>query len=345
MLKYFHARTLLLSGLLLALAVFLFLSAQLYVVYSWLDKPLPVEQEFLLELEPGSTFSVVSRKIAEHVGVISPVHLKVWALHARFTGLEKDLKAGDYMISPGMTPEQITLYLVSGRVASYSFRIQEGWTVYQLRQSLLATKKLTSETAPWTDGELVKMLGIEADNTEGLFFPDTYQYIRGDSDRSILLRAYEKMQQVMNREWQLRAIDLPLKNIYQALTLASIIEKETGRESEREHISQVFNNRLIKNMRLQTDPTVIYGLARSFDGNLTRKHLDTDSMYNTYTRKGLPPTPISLPGLASIQAALHPSPGKLIYFVGKGDGSSKFSENLDDHLAAVRRFQLEINSP
>ena len=343
--KHFRARALLLPGLLLLVSGFLFLSVRFYAVYSWISQPLPIETEFLLELDPGSTFSVVSTKIAEHLGGITPENSMMWALHARFTGSEKSLKAGDYVIKPGMTPKEITLHLVSGQVVYYSFRIQEGWTVSQLRESLRDVDNLLPDTAAWPDSEIAKLLGLDVAVIEGRFFPDTYRYIRGDSDQSILFRAYEKMQQVIDYEWEHRAEEVPLKNTYDALTLASIIEKETGQEADRVHISQVFNNRLIKNMRLQTDPTVIYGLGKHFDGNLTRNHLDTDTVYNTYTRRGLPPTPISLPGLASIRAALHPSQGALLYFVGKGDGSSVFSDNLDDHLSAVRRFQLGKKSP
>ncbi len=339
--KYFNARILLLPGLFLVIAVLLFLGVQLHTAYSWLYKPMSIEKEFLLELETGATFATVGDKISRHVGDMSTLQFRLWVVHARYTGLDTAIKAGEFMIVPGMTPEQISRHLASGQVVKYSFRIQEGWTVDQLRSSLSSIKNMVSETAGWSDMKLVAWLQIDAPTTEGQFFPDTYQYVRGDSDLSILIRAYKKMQFVISREWPERAENLPLRSKFDALTLASIIEKETGKDSERAHISQVFNNRLKRNMRLQTDPTIIYGLGKSFDGNLTRKHLDTDGEYNTYMRRGLPPSPIALPGLASIRAALHPSAGKLLYFVGKGDGSSQFSDNLDDHLTAVRRYQLE----
>lgn len=188
---------------------------------------------------------------------------------------------------------------------------------------------------------LLGALGLPGGHAEGLFFPDTYRFVRGDSDADILRRAYAKMQSELEAAWASRDLSVPYKTPYEALIAASLIEKETGRDEDREHISQVFATRLLEGMKLQTDPTVIYGLGDEFDGNLTRRHLRTDTPYNTYERRGLPPTPIALPGRKSIVAALHPGPGNFLYFVSRGDGTSQFSTSLAEHRAAVRKYQLQ----
>ncbi|MBV1906558.1 MAG: endolytic transglycosylase MltG [Pseudomonadales bacterium] len=309
---------------------------QLYSANNWLRSPLAIKERFVLTLKPGAVFTDLSQQIEAK----APLRSKLWALYARLTGISKHLKAGEYSIDPGMAPIEITQRIVSGNIIQYSFRIQEGWTVRQLRHSLQGIESLQHQSMYYTEPELIRALGLSENALEGLFFPDTYMYAKNDWDISLLRRANRKMQDVLHSEWINRSNNLPLQGEYDALKLASIIEKETGIDSDRASVSQVFNNRLFRKMRLQTDPTVIYGLGSRFDGNLTRAHLNTDGVYNTYMRKGLPPTPISLPGLQSIRAALHPSPGNLLYFVGRGDGSSQFSESLDEHLSAVRRYQL-----
>ena len=327
-------------GIVLFCAV-LFAAERVYFGLNWLNSPLDKElsspaNSFTLKLKPGSVFSDISHR----VGSVVPVQTLTWSLHARLSGISRNLKAGEYQIHTGMTPLQISELIVSGKVLEYNFRIQEGWTVSQMREALLSAENLTLETSHYSSYDIAEMLGIAHDRAEGFFFPDTYTYVNGDTDTSILLRAHKTMQRKLALLWKERDVGLSLTTPYEALTLASIIEKETGRDSDRAKISEVFNNRLKNNMRLQTDPSVIYGLGKSFDGDLIRKHLKTDGRYNTYTRKGLTPTPISLPGHNSIYAALHPESGNLLYFVGRGDGSSHFSSNLNDHLNAVRRYQL-----
>ena len=229
--------------------------------------------------------------------------------------------------------------LSRGEFAQGQIRFIEGWTFRQLRAALDAHPALTHETTGWSDAEILKRLGSEERHPEGLFFPDTYQFSAGTSDLTILRQAYNKMQQVLDAAWETRAEDLPVKTKYQGLILASIVEKETGDPSEREMVAAVFINRLRKGMRLQTDPTVIYGLGESFDGNLRKRDLLADQPYNTYTRYGLPPTPIALPGKAAIDATFRPAKTDALYFVAKGDGTHHFSNNLKDHNRAVDQFQ------
>lgn len=209
----------------------------------------------------------------------------------------------------------------------------------QMRAVVDAEPALKHDTAGMSDADLMRKIGAPETNPEGLFFPDTYLFARGSSDVELYRHAYQAMQKRLNDAWMKRSLDLPYKTPYEALTMASIIEKETGQKLERPMIAAVFVNRLRKNMLLQTDPTVIYGLGAGFDGNLRKRDLQTDTPYNTYTRTGLPPTPIALPGMASLQAALNPAPSDALYFVARGDGSSQFSTNLTDHNRAVNKYQ------
>ena len=219
-------------------------------------------------------------------------------------------------------------------------RFIEGWTFAQLRGALDGNGALKHETAGWSDAQILQRLGIEKTSPEGLFFPDTYLFAMASSDLALLKQAYARMQTKLQVLWEGRASGLPLKSPYEALIFASIVEKETGRSDEREMVAAVFINRLKRGMRLQTDPTVIYGLGSVYDGNLRRRDLLTDTVYNTYTRYGLPPTPIAMPGEASIKAALNPAQNSALYFVARGDGSHQFSSNLVDHNRAVNKFQL-----
>jgi UPF0755 protein len=220
-------------------------------------------------------------------------------------------------------------------------RIIEGWTFGQLRASLDASLFLRHDTEGLSDAELLSRVGAAERHPEGLFFPDTYLFARGSSDLAVLRRAYRAMQRHLAEEWAQRSADVPFKTHYAALIMASIVEKETGREEERDQIAGVLVNRLRIGMLLQVDPTVIYGLGKDFDGNLKRVHLNTDGPYNTYTRPGLPPTPIALPGRASLRAALRPAPTKALYYVSRGDGTSQFSRNLEEHNRAVSKYQLQ----
>ena len=250
------------------------------------------------------------------------------------------LQVGEYALGHGLTPAGLLNKLASGKVIQHRFTIVEGWTFHQLRAALAADPTVVQTLEGVDDDEVMRRLDAEGVYPEGRFLPETYHYTKGVDDLRLLKRAYLAMQELLNEEWAKRDPDLPLANPDEALTLASIIEKETGQASERPQIAGVFVRRLKLGMLLQTDPTVIYGIGPDYDGNITRVHLRTDTPYNTYTRAGLPPTPISMPGRAAVEAALHPADGKDLYFVARGDGSHAFSATLAEHNRAVRRYQL-----
>lgn len=258
-------------------------------------------------------------------------------LYARFDGSAARIKAGQYRLSPGITPLEALGLLTTGRVVQYSLTIVEGWRFQELLRAVQAHPEI-EQTADGAD--LMAALGDPQGHPEGRFLPETYQFPGGTSDVQFLRRAYAAMQRTLEAEWAGRAPDLPYESPEEALTMASIIERETGAAHERGEIAGVFVRRLRLGMRLQTDPTVIYGLGDAFDGNLRRRDLLTDGPYNTYMRAGLPPTPICLPGRAAIHAALHPADGDALYFVSRRDGTHQFSATLEEHNAAVRRYQL-----
>lgn len=251
------------------------------------------------------------------------------------------IQAGEYRIAPGETPFSLLEKLGAGKVRRYSITFPEALTLSQWRAILAGASKLEQTLAGQSGTDIARQLDIATDNPEGWFAPDTYAYTAGDSDLSILRRAFDARQAEIAYLWQQRDENLPLADPYEALILASIVDRETGLGSERARIAGVFVARLRKNMRLQTDPTVIYGLGQSFTGNLTRHHLRQDGPYNTYTRTGLPPTPIANPGVAALKATLHPQMSNALYFVGKGDGSHYFSATLEEHNEAVRKYQVE----
>ena len=288
-------------------------------------------------IESGTSFRAVSNDLATQ-GVIS--NSRAFRAYARWTGKASAIHAGDYHISAGTTPMELLGQFTSGDVTLYSFTIIEGWNHWELLQALrdddLINATLTDEDWPG----LLDELGADGAHPEGLFLPETYRFPRNTSDREVLRQAYGLMQAVLAEEWQAKAENIPITTPYEALILASIIEKETARGDERPRISGVFTRRLEKRMRLQTDPTVIYGIGPDFNGNLTRRDLRTDTTYNTYTRGGLPPTPIAMPGRAATNAALHPADGEELYFVatGLGDGSHAFSATKDEHDAAVAEY-------
>ncbi|MEJ2384101.1 MAG: endolytic transglycosylase MltG, partial [Xanthomonadales bacterium] len=249
------------------------------------------------------------------------------------------LQAGEYRLEASMTPRDVIRRLGSGDVIHYRFTVVEGWTFRQLRQALAADTELAHELPSPDDGDWdFRGLFPELDHPEGWFLPETYLFTRGDSDRDLLLRANRAMQDALATAWEGRDTGLPLETPYELLILASIIEKETAVPQERGQIAGVFVRRLRKGMRLQTDPTVIYGLGETFDGDIRRRDLRTDTPYNTYTRHGLPPTPIALPGRAALEAAAHPEPGDTLYFVADGSGGHTFSRTLEEHQAAVDRL-------
>jgi len=315
-------------------------AAALYVAH-WQQAPLPVsehaQQGVRLVLEPGEPFVRFAGRLAQ-AGVLDQPRLFSW--YARLTGDARRVRAGEYAVEPGDTPASLLARLVEGRVVTYRVKIVEGWTAMQAVAALAHAEALERKLAGVSVHTLLDVLGLPAGHAEGVFFPDTYQYERGDSDADIMRRAYRRMESVLQQAWERRDAGLPYESPYEALIVASLIEKETGRDEDRPYISQVFALRLQRGMRLQTDPTVIYGIGEAFDGNLRRTHLRTPGAYNTYRNRGLPPTPIALPGAQSIEAALHPADTEYLYFVSRGDGSSKFSKSLDEHQAAVRRYQI-----
>jgi UPF0755 protein len=281
--------------------------------------------------------------LLERSGVrVKPYHFEALA---RLLGRERDIKAGNYLLTQPLTPVELLDKLTRGDVTQAEIRLIEGWTFAQFRAALDASADLKHDTAGVEEAELLKRIGASEAHPEGLFFPDTYLFARGSSDLAVLRRAYRAMQRHLQAEWKARAANAPYKSPYDALIMASIIEKETGRPEERDQIGGVLVNRLRIGMRLQVDPTIIYGLGASFDGNLKKVHLLEDGPYNTYTRAGLPPTPIAMPGLASIRAAVRPGKTDALYYVSRGDGTSQFSRNLTDHNRAVSKYQLGGRQP
>jgi UPF0755 protein len=260
---------------------------------------------------------------------------------ARARGRVRDVKAGNYIFNERPTPLELLDKLTRGDVMQAQVQLIEGWTFGQFRAALDASADLKHDTAGLDDAALLARLQIAEPHPEGLFFPDTYLFARGSSDLAVLRRAYRAMQRHLAAEWEARDANAPYHSAYEALIMASIIEKETGLAAEREQIGGVLVNRLRIGMRLQADPTIIYGLGDTFDGNLKKRHLLEDGPYNTYTRAGLPPTPIAMPGLASLHAALRPAKTDALYYVSRGDGSSHFSRNINEHNRAVSKYQLK----
>ena len=285
-------------------------------------------------IAPGSSFSAVADRLVEQ-GIIDDA---TWfRLYARWTGQASAIQAGEYGIEPGATPRGLLEQFTSGAVRLHSFTLVEGWNHRDLLAALQANDAIVSSMTDEDWPALLQELGATVTHPEGLFLPETYRFPRGTRDRELLAQAYALMQEVLDEEWAGKGAATPVTTPYEALILASIVEKETALAAERPRIAGVFARRLQKRMRLQTDPTVIYGIGPDFDGNLTRKHLQTDTPYNTYTRGGLPPTPIAMPGRAAIHAVLHPAEGTELFFVatGLGDGSHKFSETKAEHDIAV----------
>ena len=305
--------------------------------YWWLHQPLDLGPEPLeLAIEPGTTPRGVARDVVA-AGVKTDARL----LYAwfRVSGQDRAIKAGNYEIPPGTTPISLLQKLARGEEALRALTLVEGWNWRQVRQALAKEEQLKHDAAALTDEALMAQLGRPGVAPEGRFFPDTYTYAKGSSDIALLRRAMHAMDRQLEAAWAQRAADTPLKSADEALTLASIVEKETGKASDRGQIAGVFVNRLRVCMLLQTDPTVIYGLGEKFDGNLRKRDLQTDTPWNTYTRAGLPPTPIAMPGKASLLAAVQPQATRALYFVAKGDGTSHFSASLEEHNRAVNRYQ------
>jgi UPF0755 protein len=304
----------------------------------WILQPLPLPTSpFAFDVKPGASLKSVARELVG-AGVL-PIEFPLVAL-ARVREVDRSIKAGNYEITAGITLSRLLDKLTQGDVTQTALTVIEGGTFADLAGALAANPAILKTMLGVPEVELARRIGLSGANLEGWFFPDTYFFAAGSSDLALLVRAHRLMRQRLDAAWQRRAPDSPLKDPYAALTLASIVEKETARAADRPLIASVFANRLRLGMRLQSDPTVIYGLGARFDGNLRKRDLETDTAYNTYTRDGLPPTPIALPGQASLEAAVNPPKTTYLYFVARGDGTSEFSANLTDHNRAVARFQL-----
>jgi UPF0755 protein len=323
--------------LLLWLLFLLIIVAGLFTYYA--RTPIPLERTpFEFSLKQGSSLKSAAHQIQQAGGLNNEW---LFVLLARTLGKAKQIKPGNYQLEHETTPLHLLNMISKGQVEQSSITIIEGSTFKELRASLNADSTVRHDSESLSDAEILKRIGATESAPEGLFFPDTYNYARGSSDLMVLKRAYQLMQRNLQENWKKRDENLPFSSPYEALILASIVEKETGQPGDRTMIASVFINRLHKNMRLQTDPTVIYGMGDKFDGNLRKKDLSHDTPYNTYTRDGLTPTPIALPGLASLQAVLHPAPSHALYFVARGDGTSQFSNSLVEHNNAVNRYQLK----
>lgn len=307
----------------------------------WAKSPLTTEGPVVeFTINPGSGVGAAAQQMAK-AGV--PVNPQLFNILARVTGQAGKIKAGSYELKPGTSPRRLLTQLVRGEFAQESITIVEGWTFRQMRAAVQAHQRLRHDTVKLSDEELMKKISTEYTKPEGLFFPDTYLFAKGSSELAIYKQAHQAMLNHLKAAWETRDPSLPYKNPYEALTMASIIEKETGQKSERTMIAGVFVNRLRTGMMLQTDPAVIYGMGERFAGDIRKKDLQLDTPYNTYTRSGLPPTPIALPGIQSLSAALAPAKTQALYFVARGDGTSQFSDNLNDHNRAVNQYQRRIN--
>ena len=309
-----------------------------FVGFLWFAlKPLTLLTSPLdFSITSGASLRLASQQMADAGLGFSPWQ---FTLLARLANKSTEIKAGSYEVLAGITPLDLLEKLTRGDVSQAEIVVIEGKTFRQFRAQLDAHGEVRHDTQGLSDAEVLAGIGAAESHPEGLFFPDTYLFSKKTSDLDILRRAYRAMHAHLEREWPRRSPDTPLTNAYEALIMASIVEKETGKAADREHVSAVFTNRLRQRMLLQTDPTVIYGIGESFDGNLRKSDLLRDTPYNTYTRGGLPPTPIALPGLASLQAALHPANSSMLYFVARGDGSSQFSGSLEEHNRAVAKYQ------
>lgn len=310
-----------------------FAAAVYYYAYSELSLQ---QSPVTFELRTGSGLRAAAVQLSA-AGIIG--RPEPFELLGRLLGESGKLKAGNYEFTGPLTPLGLLQRMTRGDVTLNAITFVEGWTFAQIRKALQDNPKIRVELAALSDADIAQQLGIGAPSAEGWFFPDTYHFSEGSTDTSILRRAHQLMRQHLEQEWARRAPNLPLQNPVEALVLASIVEKETGRAEDRGLVAAVFINRLKIGMRLQTDPTVIYGMGDAFDGNIRKRDLLADTPYNTYTRNGLPPTPIAMPGLDALRATLNPASSDALYFVARGDGSSKFSRTLAEHERAVSQYQ------
>ena len=330
--------------------VVLFVLAAIGAAFAWydyrrfVDAPLTIPRaDMTIDIARGAAYrGIVVQLRSMGVTQASPWY---WRALGRELAIENKLHAGEYALTPGLTPRELLRRMAAGEVLQHHFTIVDGWTFKQLRLALAADAGLAQTLPGVSDEDITARLKIEGGRPEGWFLPETYAFIKGDSDFDVLAHSHDAMRKTLDRLWAARAGDVQLESPYQALILASIVEKETGQPGERALIAGVFVRRLRFGMRLQTDPTVIYGMGETYRGNIRRDDLEADTPYNTYTRDGLPPTPIALPGAQALEATLHPAPGDALYFVARGDGSHEFSATLDEHNRAVQKFQLHHDRP
>lgn len=303
------------------------------------ERPLANERSMVVTLEPGTAFAAFVDRLRDRGVFAKDRHAVYFTAYARLRGDTQKLQSGEYEILADTGPAGLLRLLVTGRTKQYRLTVVEGWTFAELRRALAEHEAIDARLAGAGPAAVMAAIGTKDEHPEGRFLPDTYHFPRGTTDVEFLRRAYRAMERALNEVWAGRQPDLPLETPYEALILASIIEKETAVPEERRRIAGVFVRRLERGMPLQTDPTVIYGID-DFDGNIRRRDLRADSPYNTYLHRGLPPTPIALPGLASLRAAVNPTEGQALYFVARGDGSHVFSATLEEHNRAVRKYQL-----
>lgn len=307
-----------------------------WAFFQWSDTPLEVEQTIDFTIKTGSNVRSTARQLVD-AGV--PIHPYLFEALARISGKAASLKAGSFELAKQETPNQLLKKIVEGKFSLTSISIIEGWSFKQMRAAIDAHASIRHDTTGMSDRDLLLKIGSKYTHPEGIFFPDTYLFAKNSSDIQVFQQAHQAMMNRLEEAWKNRVQNLPYKEPYQALIMASIIEKETGQASERGMIASVFVNRLRAGMLLQTDPTVIYGMGDQFHGNIRKRDLLTDTPYNTYKRAGLPPTPIALPGIDALKAALNPEPSNAYYFVARGNGTSHFSENLNEHNRAVNKYQ------
>ncbi|MCP3665077.1 MAG: endolytic transglycosylase MltG [Gammaproteobacteria bacterium] len=317
-----------------------FLMAWFWMAYNeFSQSPLNLPDSGLIyTLEPGTSTAGVATALVKQGALDNALYFR---LLARVEGKAGNLKAGEYNIPVGTTPSQLLILFVEGKVTNYSLTLVEGWSFKQMLEAVKNSSSLDKQLDYTDSSSVMEQIGYSNEHPEGRFLADTYHFPKGTVDVAFLQRAYRSMQKLLQKEWENRAPNLPLKSSYEALILASIIEKETAVAEERPAIAGVFIRRLRMGMKLQTDPTVIYGMGERYNGNIRRKDLREDTPYNTYVHRGLPPTPIAMPGKAALRAALHPEKGNSLYFVAKGDGSHYFSATLKEHNNAVQKYQLK----
>ena len=336
------------GGVILRILILLVLVATAVGLWLWRDydrytrAALPlVGDDVTIDVARGANYPAIIAELRRR-GLVGSGTLDIWYWRAlgRETAVTNRLHAGEYALPPGVTPRELLRRMAAGEVVQHRFTIVDGWTFRQLRLALANESGLRQTMPGAGDEAIARRIGIVDGKPEGWFLPETYSFVKGETDFDVLKRAHEAMLKALERLWPQRSPDVKLDTPYQALILASIVEKETAQPSERAAIAGVFVRRLKFNMRLQTDPTVIYGMGENYAGNIRRSDLETDTPWNTYTRDGLPPTPIALPGIEAIEAALHPAPGDALYGVARGDGSHEFTPTLDAHNRAVQKFQL-----